>query len=271
MDCSCWRSRENYPIVRRSYRRHYSHVVSLHSVEDSSEDAFDFQTSGNTILRGFHMWKDNRLFPSSTFTIELYQGNTTVAKRSHTYDASFSTKKTFEVYFPKGIFLQEGLNYTAAVRMKGRKYNTAVNNALKYNFCSGANVTFWKSSFGRSVSSSYVRQIPALIFLGLKCWTKHFCFEIFQSETLRASIIPFVLSSHGLNVVKIRFFSTTRMNNFENGVLGKTEGIYFMRLFSPWALRIKSWSLEWSLRTAHIQTSLQSNEFFNRCGTMVLK
>ena len=96
-------------------------MVSLHSVEDSSVDAFDFQTSGNTILRGFHMWKDNRLFPG------------------------------------------------AAVRMKGRKYNTAVNNALKYNFCSGANVTFWKSSFGRSVSSSYVRQIPALIFLGLKC------------------------------------------------------------------------------------------------------
>lgn len=169
VDCSCWRSREYYPIVRRSYRRHYSQVVFINSVEDSSEDAFDFQTSGNTILRGFHMWKDNRLFPSSTFTIELYQGNTTVAKRSHTYDASFSTKKTFEVYFPKGIFLQEGLNYTAAVRMKGRKYNTAVNKALKYNFCSGANVTFWKSSFGRSVSSSYVRQIPALIFLGLKC------------------------------------------------------------------------------------------------------
>ncbi|XP_022804940.1 uncharacterized protein LOC111342155 [Stylophora pistillata] len=155
--CSCWRSSENYPRVRRSYGR------------SSSVDAFDFQTSGNIILRGYHLWKDDRLFPNHTFTIELYQGNTTVAQKFHTYDTRFSRKKTFEVYFAKGILLQPGLNYTAAIRMNGRKYSVAVNSAIKNNFCSGANVNFRKSSFGGPFSSSDVRQIPALIFLSLKC------------------------------------------------------------------------------------------------------
>ena len=159
LECSCWRSRENIPRVGRTYEKTFS------------IEAIDFQTSGNIILRGYHLWKDNSLFPNTIFTIELYQGNITVAKKSHTYDSRFSNKKTFEVYFPREIYLQAGVNYTAAVRIMGRKYYAAQNRGISNNVCSGVNVVFKKSSLGRPVLRSYmyVRQIPALIFLSLKC------------------------------------------------------------------------------------------------------
>ena len=154
--CSCWRSREKIPHVRYSGR-------------GSLVEAIDFQTSGNIILRGYHLWKDRRLFPSSNFTIQLYQGNTSVAEESQTYDAKFSSKKTFEVYFSRQIYLRAGVNYTAAVRIPRKTNYVARNSGLSNNFCSGVNVAFRKSGLMNPWHSSYVHQMPALIFLGLKC------------------------------------------------------------------------------------------------------
>lgn len=159
MDCSCWRSREKIPNVR--YNRYWS--------RSSFVEAIDFQTSGNIILRGYRLWSDRSLFPSSyNITIKLYEGNTSIAEKSLTYDARFSSKKTFEVYFSRVIHLQAGVNYTSAVRMPKGSY-IAQNIGMNHNFCSGVNVDFMKSELKKPKQSSYVHQIPALIFLSLKC------------------------------------------------------------------------------------------------------
>ncbi len=159
--CSCWRSSEKFPNVRYDWG-------------SSLTEAIDFKTSGNIILRGYRLWRDRRLFPKGNFTIQLYQGNTSIAEKSQTYDARFSSKKTFEVYFSREIYLQAGVNYTAVIKMPSRANYGALNNGLSYNFCSGVNVAFMKSGLMGSRQSSYVRQIPALIFLSLKCWKRFY-------------------------------------------------------------------------------------------------
>ena len=161
VDCSCWRSREKTPNVR--YNRYGS--------RSSFVEAIDFQTSSNIILRGYRLWNDRRLFPSGyniTVLLYVYEGNTTIASKFLTCDTRFSSKETFEVYFSQHIYLQAGVNYTAAVRM--RKVSYVVQNiGMNYNFCSGVNVSFMKSGLKVPKHSSYVHQIPALIFLSLKC------------------------------------------------------------------------------------------------------
>ena len=158
VDCSCWRSIDKIPNVR--YNRYGS--------RSSLVEAIDFQTSSNIILRGYRLWNDRRLFPYHNITIQLYKGNTSIASKSLTYDTRFSSKKSFEVYFSRHIYLQAGVNYTAAVRMPKGNY-IAQNSGMKYNFCSGVDVAFMKSGLKVPKYSSYVNQIPALIFLSLKC------------------------------------------------------------------------------------------------------
>ncbi|XP_078383895.1 uncharacterized protein LOC144666353 isoform X2 [Oculina patagonica] len=155
--CSCWRSREKFPDVRYD------------SWRSSSIEAIDFKTSGNIILRGYRLWKNRRLFPNSQFTIQLYQGNVSIAEESQTYDARYSSKKTFEVYFSREMYLQAGVKYTAAVRMPSKVNYAARNSEMSNNFCSGVNVAFMKSGLMGSRQSSYVSQIPALMFLSLTC------------------------------------------------------------------------------------------------------
>lgn len=157
VDCSCWRSRDKIPNVGYRY-----------GSRSSSVEAIDFQTSSNIILRGYRLWNDRRLFAHYNITIQLYEGNTSIASKSLTYNNRFSSKETFEVYFSRHIYLQAGVNYTAAVRMLQGSY-VANNIGMNYNFCSGVNVSFMKSSLKVPKHSSYVHQIPALIFLGLKC------------------------------------------------------------------------------------------------------
>lgn len=158
VDCSCWRSEEKIPNVRSYWLR------------SSFVEAVDFQTSSNIILRGYRLWNDRRLFRSSySIAIQLFQGNSSIANKSVTYDARFPSKKTFEVYFSRYIHLQAGVKYTAAVKMPRSGSYVAQNSAMNYNFCSGVNVTFMKSGMKRPKHSSYVQQIPALIFLSLKC------------------------------------------------------------------------------------------------------
>jgi len=132
-------------------------------------EAVDFQTNGDIILRGYRLWNDRRLFRQYfNITIQLYEGSTTIASKSLNYDTRFSNKKTFDVYFSRHIYLQAGVNYTAAVKMPKANY-VAQNNGMNYNFCSGVNVVFMKSGLKIPKHSSYVQQIPALIFLSLKC------------------------------------------------------------------------------------------------------
>ena len=122
------------------------------------------------ILRGYRLWNDESLFPKNNFTIELYQGNSSIAAKSSTYDSTLSRENTFKVYFPQKIYLQAGVNYTAVVRVEGRTSYAAQNDGLNNNVCSGVNIVFMKPGLGISVSySSYVRHISALIFLSLKC------------------------------------------------------------------------------------------------------
>jgi len=158
VDCSCWRSRDKIPNFR------YSSYWSRSLVE-----AVDFQTSSNIILRGYRLWNDRRLSPHYNITIQLYEGNTTIVSKSLSFDTRLSFKKTFDAYFPRHIYLQAGVNYTAAVKMPRGSY-VARNNGMNHNFCSGVNVAFMKSGLKVPKHSSYVQQIPALIFLGLKCW-----------------------------------------------------------------------------------------------------
>ena len=110
------------------------------------------------------------LFPSYNITIQLYKGNASIASKSLTYDTGFSNKKTFEAYFSRHVYLEAGVNYTALVRMPKSRY-MAQNSGMNYNFCSGISIAFMKSGFRLKVPkhSSYVHQIPALIFLSLKC------------------------------------------------------------------------------------------------------
>ena len=159
MDCSCWRSRDKTSDI--GYSSYWS--------RSSLVEAFDFQTSSNIILRGYRLWNDRRLFPNhNNITIQLYDGNATIASKSLTYDTRFSRKKTFEVYFSRHIYLVAGVNYTALVRLPKSSY-IAENIGVNYNFCSGVNVAFMKSGLKVPKRSSYVHQIPALIFLGLEC------------------------------------------------------------------------------------------------------
>lgn len=160
MDCSCWRSREKIPSF--SFRHSWSS-------RSSRIEAIDFQTSGNIILRGYRLWNNRRLFPSNNFTIELYQGNTSIAEKTQTYNSFFPNKNTFEVYFSRNIYLKAGVNYTAAVRIPRKINYYAQNSGMNNNFCSGVNVAFKKSAMESPGLSSNVRQIPALIFLSLKC------------------------------------------------------------------------------------------------------
>ena len=157
VDCSCWRSRDRIPNVR--YNSYWS---------TSLVEAVDFKTSSNIILRGYRLWSDRRLFPRYNITIQLYKGNTTIASKSLSYNTRFSSKKTFDVYFSQHIYLQAGVNYTAAIRMPKGSY-VAQNNGMNYNFCSGVNIAFMKSGLKVPKRSSYLQQIPALIFLSLKC------------------------------------------------------------------------------------------------------
>ena len=157
VDCSCWRSRDKIPNVRYSYGSRSSLV-----------EAFDFQTSSNIILRGYRLWNDRNLFPYHNITIQLYEGNISIASKSVTYNTRFSSKKTFEAYFSRHVYLQAGVNYTAAVRMRMGSY-IARNTGMNHNFCSGVNVAFMESGLKVPKHSSYIHQIPALIFLSLKC------------------------------------------------------------------------------------------------------
>ena len=121
------------------------------------------------ILRGYRLWNNKRLFPKNSFTIELHEGNTSIAAKSSTYDSSLSRENTFEVYFSREIYLQAGVSYTAAVRVPGSTRYTAQNVGLNNNVCSGVKVIFTKPGLGISGSYRNVRQISALIFLSLKC------------------------------------------------------------------------------------------------------
>ena len=159
MDCECWISRSTTPSVRYSWQ----------SYQASLADTFNFQTSSNVILRGYYLWNNRRLFPGNNFTIELYQGNTSIAAKNGTYDPSLYRKDTFAVFFPRVVHLEAGVNYTAVVKVYRRKSYFAENIAVNNNVCSGVNVAFEKSSLLYTGSYRYARQISALIFLSLKC------------------------------------------------------------------------------------------------------
>lgn len=159
MDCECWISRSTTPSVRYSWQ----------SYQASLADAFNFQTSSNVILRGYYLWNKRELFPGNRFTVELYQGNTSIASKNGTYDPSLYRADTFPVFFPRVVHLEAGVNYTGVVRVYRRKSYRAENIAVNNNVCSGVNVAFEKSSLLYSGSYRYARQISALIFLSLKC------------------------------------------------------------------------------------------------------
>lgn len=161
MDCECWNSRSKSPSFRHRWG----------GFQGSPADAFNFRTSSDVILRGYYLWNNGGLFPNNDFRIELYQGNTSIAAKNGTYDPSLYRKDTFAVFFPRVVHLEAGVNYTAVIKVQGSRSNRAENIAVNNNFCAGVNVIFEKSSLLNTGYYRYARQISALIFLSLKCWS----------------------------------------------------------------------------------------------------
>ena len=162
VDCECWISRSKSPSFR--YNR-------WGGFQGSPADAFNFRTSSDVILRGYYLWNNGGLFPGNDFRIELYQGNTSIAAKNGTYDPSLYRKDTFAVFFPRVVHLEAGVNYTAVIKVQGSRSSRAENIAVNNNFCAGVNVIFEKSSLLYTRYYRYARQISALIFLTLKCWS----------------------------------------------------------------------------------------------------
>ena len=157
--CDCWRTR--YKTRNFPWSRQYNLKVLT--------DAIDFTSSGNVVLVGYRLWMPKTKSLPYNVTAKLFQGNTTIAAAQSGNDYSRFSAETFEVRFPQEVFLQANVSYTAMVEITNWNGQTPRNRKLSNNLCAGVNFTFKKSSRVQGRFDSYVRQIPALIFLSSRC------------------------------------------------------------------------------------------------------
>ena len=141
-------------------------------------DVIDFQTNNDVILQGFRMWGVAIGSEPLDVTIRLKYAinDSLIAERIGRFN-NYTDDHSFEVLFPRGVFLRSGVKYTAMSKMKTTRVNDYCYyhaDAKKQITCSGTTVTFTAVPRSRTTSryvSSKVAwgQIAAFIFRSSQC------------------------------------------------------------------------------------------------------
>ena len=155
LDCDCWRSRSK--SLRGGWRYSRGRV-----------DPIDFQTNGDVILRGYHLWGVDSGSTTFKVTIRLYRGSSMIAENTGSHNPR-SSVKTFEVHFSQEISIRAGLLYAVTAQITTSAISLPHTDGMSSTSCSGVTVTFKSSSKDSNGSNVNNGQIPALIFRSSSC------------------------------------------------------------------------------------------------------
>ena len=141
-------------------------------------DVIDFEADRDFILQGFRMMGVFITYkPSVDVSIRLQYANndSLIAERNGTFIGRTSKDDvSFEVLFPKGVYIRSGVKYTALSKMDPKQINSFCyynTNGRKQLTCSGVTIKFSPPPHRKTIRKAIVGygQIAAFIIRSSQC------------------------------------------------------------------------------------------------------